>query len=283
VTQAALAPDVGDLLVAGLLDDAAIYPPSELPLPDAVRAHLAHRASSYAAAVGPFVCPVNASAAAAAEAAPSRLTVALIAPSIERVGAALALGRRLDNLSVAGIEVPLGDGDPADLAWQVGGGGPAVFVEVPAARVTDALARRFTGSGLRLKLRTGGASASAFPGQDVLSSAIAVCVAAGLPFKCTAGLHRAVRHRDPLTGYEHHGFLNVLAAVAAGSTGGAVAVRQAIGERNSALVAAQIRALTAEQMVAARALFRSFGTCSIADPLADLAALGLLAAPRDTA
>ena len=32
------------------------------------------------------------------------------------------------------------------------------------------------------------------------------------PFKCTAGLHNAVRHRAADTGFEHHGFLNVLLA-----------------------------------------------------------------------
>ena len=37
---------------------------------------------------------------------------------------------------------------------------------------------------------------------------------ARLAFKCTAGLHHAVRHRAADTGLEHHGFLNVLLAVA---------------------------------------------------------------------
>ena len=40
-----------------------------------------------------------------------------------------------------------------------------------------------------------------------------------MPFKCTAGLHHAVRHRAADTGFEHHGFLNVLLAVAAALTG----------------------------------------------------------------
>ena len=38
-----------------LLDDAAIFPPGNLPLPDAVHAHLAHSVAPYADLVGPLV------------------------------------------------------------------------------------------------------------------------------------------------------------------------------------------------------------------------------------
>lgn len=39
-----------------LVDDAAMFPPGELPLTEAVPAHHAHRAASYAELVGAFVC-----------------------------------------------------------------------------------------------------------------------------------------------------------------------------------------------------------------------------------
>ena len=42
-------------LLTGLLDDAAIFPPGNAPLADAVAAHAAHRHRAYAAAVGPLV------------------------------------------------------------------------------------------------------------------------------------------------------------------------------------------------------------------------------------
>jgi hypothetical protein len=56
-----------------------------------------------------------------------------------------------------------------------------------------------------------------------------------------------------------------------------------IGERNGSVIATQIRTLTLRQLRVARAVFRSFGTCSISDPLADLAALGLAGAQQDNA
>lgn len=41
-------------LFSGLCDDAAIFPPGDLPLPQAVPAHRLHRAAWYAELVGPF-------------------------------------------------------------------------------------------------------------------------------------------------------------------------------------------------------------------------------------
>ncbi len=44
-------------------------------------------------------------------------------------------------------------------------------------------------------------------------------------------------------------------------------------------MAAAVGALAPERLRAARARFTSFGTCSIAEPVEDLVALGLLGAP----
>ena len=44
-----------DELLGGLCDDAALFPPGNLPLADAVPAHLAHLASEHRGLVGPFI------------------------------------------------------------------------------------------------------------------------------------------------------------------------------------------------------------------------------------
>src|SRR3954451_890803 len=41
----------------GFLDDAAVFPPGNAPLPDAVAAHREHRTAWYAAMVGPLLVP----------------------------------------------------------------------------------------------------------------------------------------------------------------------------------------------------------------------------------
>jgi len=97
-------------------------------------------------------------------------------------------------------------------------------------------------------------------------------------FKCTAGLHHAVRHRDRETGFEHHGFLNVLLATRAALDGASVGEVEAVLEDRYAndLVAL---ARTSD-LPGARRWFTSFGSCSVTEPLDDLLALGLLEEPR---
>jgi len=86
---------------------------------------------------------------------------------------------------------------------------------------------------------------------------IAACREAGVPFKCTAGLHHAVRRG------EEHGFLNVLAATTA-PPGGIGAV---LAEEDAAAL---------DVAGADRKLFVGFGSCSWKEPVDDLVALGLL-------
>jgi hypothetical protein len=152
-----------------------------------------------------------------------------------------------------------------------------VHLELAAAPERDAALHRLAGSGVRAKIRTGGTVAAAFPDEHGLATALTGCVHRGLAFKLTAGLHHAVRYTDPATGFEHHGFLNVLLAVAAALAGGDIAgVAAVLADRDGAALARAARGLTPASARSVRAAFVSFGTCSISEPVADLITLGLL-------
>lgn len=255
-----------------LYDDAAIFPPGNAALEDAVPAHRDWLASPYAATVGVFVC----SAARLDDLARlgADFPVSVTVPDGPQ-GLAAVLGR--DDLDVVAIEVPV-SGDPGD-ALAAAVRRTQVFAEVRLPDLTPDVARRLVDAGVQLKVRTGGAEAAMFPSAPALAAGIVTAVGAGLPFKLTAGLHHAVRHRDPATGFEHHGFGNVLAATAAASSGaGASDVAAVLDTTDPGAVVDLLRGLSPGEVGAARQQFRSFGTCSIQEPLDDLAALGLLPA-----
>jgi hypothetical protein len=99
---------------------------------------------------------------------------------------------------------------------------------------------------------------------------------AGIPFKATAGLHHALRYRDPSTGFDHHGFLNLLLATSRAVDGGSLAdVEAALLIDNGAELAAHVHGLSSGAAERARHHFVAYGSCSTSDPVRDLAALGL--------
>lgn len=268
-----------------LVDDAAVFPPGLAPLPRAVAEHAVHLASDHAGLIGPFVVASTAleELAALAEPAlfPDGLRVSLVAGAAAVPAALTALGAT-GRLVLAALEVRPGPDRPVagqidELAALDPPG--TVYVEVPRPGDPEwgaslaAVARH----GFRLKFRTGGTEAAAFPTEDELAAWIHAAVAAGTPFKCTAGLHHAVRHTAPATGFEHHGYLNVLLATARARAGeGLPAVRSALAARDPQALAAAVTALPEEGAAAARTAFTSYGSCSVLEPLQDLGALGLL-------
>jgi hypothetical protein len=107
-----------------------------------------------------------------------------------------------------------------------------------------------------------------------------VCLEAALdrelPFKCTAGLHHAVRHRDEQTGFEHHGFLNVLLATRASLDGATPdEVANVLAQTDGSALADRLSA-DPDEAARTRRWFTSFGSCSVLDAHEDLVDLGLL-------
>lgn len=265
-----------------LLDDAAIFPPGDAAMGDALRGYARSRASADAACIGTFLCS-GVRVAELLDVLPddlSRVDLSLVLKGEQELRSRLDEVAAADRLVLRAVELPAGGAGPApvvdalDAALPIG---VLAYVELPFGPGLRAAAQAVADAGHRVKLRTGGTVATAFPDERSLGEALTTCVRIGVPIKLTAGLHSATRHRNPDTGFEHHGFLDVLLAVAAALDGEDVDdVVRVLAERDPAALAEQVRALTDDQLAAARLQFVSFGTCSTAEPLADLHALGLL-------
>lgn len=259
-------------LLTGLFDDAALFPPARVSLADAIEAHEEWRAGPFADLVGPFVAPEELLPELTGD-FPLALTVLGPERASEVVEAA---GRRLAQLE-------FGSGTPAEVADAVRGRvcGVFVYVEVPVTQVTAPLCEELRAAGLRLKMRTGGLDPWSFPRESALATALHLAARAGVPTKLTAGLHHAVRRTDPATGHEMHGLGNVLLAVHAALEGaGPEEMAAVLAEHDPEVVAGGLRRLRGERGHAVREVLRSIGTCSVREPLDELADLGLLPVAR---
>jgi hypothetical protein len=245
-----------------LFDDAAIFPPGDLPIPDAVKGHRERRQSPLEPLLGPFVCSfarLEELATAAAGGPPLR--VSLTVPGPTAIPA-------MSGIDLVALEGP-------DVEWTPGT--LHAYRETPLHAITATRLAAWGDARLRLKIRTGGVRADAFPSEKDLAAALWHAVRAGRPFKLTAGLHDPVRHRDPMTGFEHHGFLNVLVATAHAVQGGDVGeVAAALADQDAHRVAAAITTIDATLARRVRESFVSFGTCSVSEPVGGLLDLGLL-------
>jgi hypothetical protein len=281
--------------LSGLIDDAALFPPGNVPLERAVAEHRVHLASEYADLVGTFVVSdvkLPDLIAHLEETRPDGRDDEPLAISLVVTGGAGAIApavrwaTRAPTLRLSGLECALRDEEDLphnarrvctvldDLAEELAD--VQVHVEPPRVvgwpnhgwlAAVDELAQRE----LPLKFRTGGVTADAFPTCDELAASISAALDRELPFKCTAGLHHAIRQTDPETGFTHHGFLNVLAAT-----------RACLDGHNTEAVLEQVDAgtildgLDDDALQRTRRWFTGFGSCSILEPHDDLVELGLI-------
>jgi len=273
-------------LLNGLIDDAAVFPPGNASLPDAVAAHRSHRAAWYAPMVGPLLLPA---------------TMLRNLPPLLRADETLAIGL-VGDTGLAGLPEAVAAVDPRvelrqvevavakrgedpqpGLEYLLGllAGWPHLtgYAEIPLSTglqgALDTIAQaRAAGATVAAKFRTGGLAAELFPTPIELAAVVCACRDRGVPFKLTAGLHHAIRHADPETGFIHHGFLDVLVGVLAAALDDAevadVAELLAATDPVPLVGAARIR------LDRGRPLWVGFGSCSIEDPVADLSQLGLL-------
>jgi hypothetical protein len=272
-------------LLERLVDDAAVFPPGSATVAAAIAGHRRHRGAWYATLVGRLLLPTAALAQAGAALGPDEsLEIGIVAdvpldrldryvsgadPRL-RVGQVEAPVARRGEDPLAGLDTLL----PLCARWE----SADVYAEVPlTSGLLGALDRiaasREAGTRIAPKFRTGGLAAELFPTPMELAAIICACHERGLAFKLTAGLHRALRHNDPETGFVHHGFLNVLAASVAAADGAEVMeVCEVLAATDPLPVLEAARPHRGER----RPLWIGFGSCSIDEPLEDLRALGLI-------
>lgn len=272
-------------LLVGLVDDAAVFPPGSATLPDAIAAHRVHRAAWYAELIGPLLLPATALRDVPTLLDPGEVLEVGVISDVPIAGLAAALAQVDPRLRVRQVEAAVakrGEDPAPGLASLLIQDLPGVqrYAEIPLTwglfEALDVIAAERAGGVLIApKFRTGGLAAELFPTPVELAAVICACRDRALPFKLTAGLHHAIRHPDPETGFTHHGFLNIIVAALVAADGAEVIdVAEVLGATDPVPLIERVRPHREQE----RPLWRGFGSCSVTEPLDDLARLGLVAA-----
>jgi hypothetical protein len=296
-----------DNLILGLIDDAAIFPPGLTPLAEAVERHRALRRSPLSRFIGPFLLraswwepfldlavdgddfPFILIARPGGD--PADMGAAPIRAALD--GLAQRLGMRQAS-RLRGVEMPLPptEGERSALmdalapwnthvliAFEIDGTAPDADFAVLAGAGARA------GRGMLGKFRTGGIRPEDSPRPDRVAGVIAASVRQQVPVKFTAGLHHAVSGPHGPDGSTQFGVLNVIAAVRQAINGGDAtdasrvdALAATLMRQDATAWAAEAISLSIDDADAIRSIFTSFGCCGVTEPLAELAALGVVPA-----
>jgi hypothetical protein len=299
---AVVTPAAARALLAGLVDYAGLFPPAALGMDAAVTEYARWRSAPEAFMLGRFVAPAGrlvelgraaeASLPEPGAAEPWRVS-ALLGADLHGDTARVASW----NVSHAGraivdtVELKAASPQETESALDALAPGLAAYVELPRSVDFGPLLAALKRRGARAKLRTGGVVPEAIPEPVEVARFIVACAAAGVPFKATAGLHHPVRAEHALS-YEPdspravmHGFLNVFAAAAFARDGRTADEVEAILREDdpsafrlddSGLEWRGLRVATDALIGVRRDLASSFGSCSFAEPVADLRALEVL-------
>jgi hypothetical protein len=273
------------VLLSGIMDYAGMFPPASLDAARAAAVYRTFRGGHDRWMVGSVVISAGRLQELDADIGPLSVIVETPSPaSIEQV-----VGLRQSQISALEFR-PLPAGDISAVARAVPPGVRPFFELRPGGDVDRSL-DAIAAAGASAKIRTGGVTPDAFPEASVVFRLLRGCAARGVPVKATAGLHHALAGRYPLT-YDAgsdsapmYGFLNIAAAAALIMTGaGEHDVLPLLREGSPDAfqfddrhVMWNGRAVSLDDLTTTReALFRSFGTCSLEEPIAELKRLGVV-------
>jgi hypothetical protein len=288
-------------LLHASIDYAGLFPPAQLDMTTAVENYARYLASASAWALGRFIVPAarlpelaEAAQRCWADPAGTPWSIAALAGSnragdlahIRGFNAAHAAQGHVDTLELKASSTAEIQRSMAEIPPQL-----QVYVEIPIDEDPGNLIQEIGRRGARAKVRTGGVARDAFPSPTQLARFMARCVASGVPFKATAGLHHPVRAEYRLT-YEPgaptgrmFGFLNLFIAAALLRSGLNLDVAEQVLEESNPsafqvgenAIAWREHKLTLSDLKHLRQqVLISFGSCSFTEPLDELKALHLL-------
>ncbi|HEX4013489.1 MAG TPA: hypothetical protein VHX17_06295 [Candidatus Cybelea sp.] len=280
---------------SGLIDYAGLFPPAELAMPQAQAEYVRARSGPHAWMLGRFIVPLSALSGAQRN-FPGAFSAIAKFSEIESVAALRSEGVAIDSIEIPLITSDEGEGALREMLQErratlerLGLSDVPVYIEflrlgenglsLESALSTAAAAR------FGAKLRCGGITADAFPTVDDVARFIGTAVAANVPFKATAGLHHPVRHLNAASGFVMHGFINILAAAALAPRVDLAMLTRIVAEEDSRAFTFEPAAMRwrnervdlADLTQARERAFVSYGSCSFAEPVDDLTALGILA------
>lgn len=276
-------------LFRALVDDAAVFPPGNAPVPRAWEEHLRLRRGGYADLLGPLLVGTGHAAelgqVAGGDGDEAPVEVAVVSrpgADVDDLLATVKLLRGVAAVRVGSVETAL------DLAgsWR-----RALSLGVPVAvevdrdstnlpRALDEVRTAATDLPVTVlaKLRTQATPQQPVPSPSELAAFLLGADARELPVKLTGGLHHAVARRGDDGGtLDRHGVLNVLAALAAVDDGAdEQALVETLADEDTDRLVDVVVGLDEPAVVRVRSRFRSFGCCGVTDPLDELRDLGLL-------
>lgn len=294
-------------LLGEIIDYAGMYPPAELSLSEALRNYIKYKQGREAWIVNRFVCPANKISELEAGLKwhnySDRFGLCVAGRGGEN--AADFLANSLTDIKSANkvdcaffdifeTRLPpqlLGSSELGHLIMRVARSLPeetSLYLEVPMSaewvmdipRAIEAISKQ---KGVSAKIRTGGVTKDAFPSSEQVALFISECARHNVAFKATAGLHHPIRKYDAETGAMMHGFLNVFLAAAVvycfrAERHDLVPILDASDSSEFRCLTNRISVgtwhLSLKQLRASRSFATTYGSCSVSEPLADLAQIG---------
>lgn len=297
-------------LMSSVIDYAGLYPPAQLDPPTVVRNYAQLLHSPRAWMLGRLVWPADTLdqlAQLAQEYAPSAAApltegawavscviapagtaecardIAAVVAFNQRQSCEGAAAMRIDSLEMRAGSVSAVERLVTELPEDI-----FPYFEVALDSDPRGMIAALVGEEAGVKFRTGGTTPQAHPAAGDLARAMLAAAAASVPFKATAGLHRALCHFNQPAGARQFGFLNVFLGAAMAQARRidlegltaflALGSMEEIDFGERAVSWQGIR-ISREEILDARArLAHSFGSCSFDEPWEDLVAMELIRA-----